>query len=78
MEHQAEAAFVMEEGDRLHKILVCDGVRFQADTDAEIVITLFVIRRANGKYDAVNVNKTFQKDRCVSRTVQTNPNITAA
>jgi hypothetical protein len=64
------AAFLMSADDRFHLIIVSDGVRYEADDDAETVITFFVIRRADGAFDVVNVNKTFRGKQCVSRTVQ--------
>ena len=64
------AAFVMDAGDRFHRIIVSDGVRYEVDGDAETVVTFFVIRRASGTFDIVNVNKIFQGKECVSRTVQ--------
>jgi hypothetical protein len=67
---EEEAAFVMEASDRFHRIIVSDGVRYEKDQDAETVITFFLIRRASGGFDVVNVNKTFKGKRCVSRTVQ--------
>jgi hypothetical protein len=71
-----DAAFTMEAGDRFHRIIVSDGVRYEADPDAETVITFFIIRRASG-FDIVNVLKTFNGDKCVSRNVQTKVGIPA-
>ena len=67
---ESGAAFVMEADDSFHRIIVSDGVRYEADGDAETVITFFVIRRASGLFDICNVNRTFSKGKPVSRTVQ--------
>ena len=74
---EEEAAFVMEAGDRFHRIIASDGVRYDSDPDAETVLAFFVIRRASGIFDIVNVNKTFKGNGCVSRTVQTKAGIPA-
>jgi len=74
---QSEAAFVMSEGDRFHRIIVSEGVRYESDPDAETVIAFFVIRRASGMFDFVNVNKTFRAGKCVSRSVQGKKDIVA-
>ena len=71
----AQAAFVMEGGDRFHRIIVSDSVLFDVDAAAETVITFFVIRRVSGLFDIVNVNRTFSKGKPVSRTVQNKPGI---
>lgn len=63
-----ESAFVLTGSDRFHSLLVSDSVRFEM-SEWETVITFFVIRRTNGKYSIVNVIKTFEGDRCVSRRV---------
>lgn len=73
----SEAAFVMEADDRFHSILVSDGVRYETAPDHETVLTFFVIRRANGLYEIVNVMKTFKGDKCTLRNVQTKANIPA-
>jgi hypothetical protein len=72
-----EAAFVMSDGDRFHRIIVSDGVRYEADDNAETVISFFVIRRPSG-FDIVNVLKTFNSGKCVSRNVQTKTGIPAS
>ncbi len=68
-------AFVMEENDRFHAIIVTSGVRYASAPDAETVLTFFVIRRESGSYDIVNVMKTFKSGECVSRNVQTKAGI---
>ena len=68
---EAEAAFVMGGEDRFHAIAVSDPIRFEMEPEAESVITFFFIRRGNGSCDAVNVNRIFDRGRCVSRTIQT-------
>ena len=75
---ETEAAFVMEAGDRFHRIIVSDGVRYEVDDEAETVITFFVIRRSSGSFDLVNVVKTFRGHRCASRNVQAKPGIPAS
>lgn len=72
-----EAAFVMRDGDRFHRILVSEGVRYEDDPDAETVVTFFVVRRADGTHDVFNVNKTFRGPDCVSRTIQAKRGIPA-
>lgn len=72
---EKHAAFVMEAGDRFHRIIVSEGVRYEADSDTETVITFFVIRRDTGLFDICNVNRTFVKGKPVSRTVQTKEGI---
>lgn len=67
----------MEPDDRFHSILVSDGVRYETDPDHETVLTFFVIRRANGLYDIVNVMKTFKGSKCTLRNVQTKADIPA-
>ena len=69
-DRRREAAFVMGDGDRFHRIVVSDGVRYEVDAGAETVLTFFVIRRASGLFDIVNINKTFRGKECLSRTVQ--------
>ena len=76
-EPEQEAAFVMAGGDRFHSIIVSDPIRFEVQPDTETIITYFVIRRAIGTFDIVNVLKTFQGDKCVSRNVQTKAGISA-
>ena len=73
----AEAAFVLEAGDRFHIILVSDGVHFEVDPAAETVITFFVIRRASGAFEIVNITKTFSGGKCVSRNIQIKAGILA-
>lgn len=75
--NEESAAFVMEADDRFHRIIASDGVRYDSDPDAETVLAFFVIRRASGIFDIVNVNKTFKGNGCVSRTVQTKAGIPA-
>ena len=74
---EEEAAFVMQAGDRFHRIVVSDGVRYEVDDNAETVITFFVIRRASGLFEICNVNRTFHKGKTVSRTVQAKTGIPA-
>jgi hypothetical protein len=72
------AAFVMEAGDRFHRIIVSDGVRYEAEPDAETVLAFFVIRRASGQFDICHVLRTFSKGKPVSRSFQNKPNVPAA
>ena len=72
-----EAAFTLGDDDRFYAILASDGVRYETDPDAETVITFFVIRRSSGRFDIVNIYKTFKGRECVSRTVQTKQGIPA-
>ena len=72
-----EPAFTMEADDRFHSILVSDGVRYETAPDTETVLTFFVIRRADGLHDIVNVMKTFRGDKCTLRNVQTKADIPA-
>ena len=69
------AAFVMEDGDRFHSIIVSDSIFFGAVKGVEMVLTFFAIRRASGNYEIVNVNKTFKGGKCISRNIQTKKNI---
>ena len=71
-----EAAFVMESGDRFHRIIVSDSVKYESDPNAETVIAFFVIRRASGKFDVCNVLQTFSRGKPVSRSAQTKAGIT--
>ena len=73
----AQAAFIMEAGDRFHRIIVSAGVRYECNPDAETIISFFVIRRASGGFDIVNINKTFRGEGCVSRTAQTKAGVPA-
>ncbi len=75
-DHQ-DPAFCMEANDRFHSILVSDGVRYETAPDHETVLTFFVIRRANGLFEIVNVMKTFKGDICTLRNVQTKSDIPA-
>ncbi len=68
---EAEAAFVMNETDRFHRILVSEGIRFESAPGYETVLTFFVIRRGSGTFSIVHVLKTFNGDKCESRQVQT-------
>ena len=72
-----DPAFVMESDDRFHSILVSDGVRYETDPDHETILTFFVIRRANGLFEIVNVMKTFKGSKCTLRNVQTKADIPA-
>lgn len=74
---KSNPAFVLEENDRFHSILVTDGVRYSAAPDHETVLTFFVIRRSNGLFDIVNVMKTFKGNEVTLRNVQTKLRITA-
>ena len=67
----------MEADDRFHSILASDGVRYETAPDHETVLTFFIIRRANGLYEIVNVMKTFRGDKCALRNVQTKMDIPA-
>lgn len=70
-------AFVMESDDRFYSVLVSGGVRYETAPDHETVLTFFVIRRANGLYEIVNVMKTFKGSKCTLRNVQTKADIPA-
>jgi len=72
-----EDSFIMGDGDRFHSIIVSDTVRFDTITSAEAVITFFAIRRANGSYEIVNVNKTYANNKCISRNVHEKTGISA-
>ena len=72
------AAFVMGDGDRFHGILCSRPVRFDDETKAEMILTFFVIRRANGTFTICNVNRTYDaKGNCVTRGVQGKEDIPA-
>jgi len=74
----AKSLFVIRvQGDRSHCIIVSEGVRYESDPDVETVIAFFIIRRASGMFDIVNILKTFKAGRCVSRNVQGKKNIVA-
>lgn len=73
----SDPAFYMEPDDRFHSILVSDGVRYETNPDTETVLTFFVIRRANGLHEIVNVMKTFKADKCTLRNVQAKADIPA-
>ena len=66
-----DPAFTLTSGDRFHRIIVSDGVKYEVAPGFETVITFFIIRRAKGTYDIINVTKTFKEETCVSRAVQT-------
>ena len=70
---QAEPPFTMGDGDRFHIIQVSDDIR--CETDDKTLISLFVIRRASGLLDVVNVVETFRGEQCVNRKVQTKPGV---
>jgi len=70
------AAFVLEEDDRIHSILVTDGVKHASAPDHETVLTFFAIRRANGLFDIVNIMKTFKGKEVTLRNVQSKEGIT--
>jgi hypothetical protein len=66
-----DAAFVMSSGDRFHGILCSHPVCFDDKSKAEMILTFFVIRRADGTFTICNVNRTYDsKGKCVTRTVQ--------
>jgi len=44
----AQAAFVLEDGDRFHKIITSGDIRFPNYPGNTAVITFFIIRRALG------------------------------
>lgn len=67
----SEAAFSMGDGDRFHGILCSHPVRFDDQTKAEVILSFFVIRRADGTCTICNVNRTYDaKGNCVTRSVQ--------
>ena len=68
----------MEAGDRFHRIIVSDSVKYESDADAETVLAFFVIRRASGNFDVCHVLRTFAKGKPVSRSSQTKPGVPAA
>ena len=72
------AAFVMEAGDRFHRIIVSDSVKYESNPDAETVLAFFVIHRAAGQFDICHVLRTFAKGKPVSRSAQTKPGVPAA
>jgi hypothetical protein len=72
-----KAAFVLEDGDRFHSIWVSDGIRYKVEDDVETVITFFVIARADGTFEIVQIMKTFKGQDCISRGVQKKKGIPA-
>lgn len=72
-----EPAFTMQKDDRFHQIIVSSPVLFELSPDTETVISFIVIRRTIGSYSIVNVLKTFQKGKCISRSVQDKNDIPA-
>lgn len=76
---QDEATFTIEAGDRLHSILCSHPVCFDDKSKAEMILTFFVIRRANGTFTICNVNRTYDAGgKCVTRTVQGKDGILAS
>ena len=74
----SRAAFVMEVGDRFHRIIISDSVKYESDPDAETVLAFFVIHRAAGQFDICHVLRTFSKGKPVSRSSQTKPGVPAS
>lgn len=72
-----EAAFTMDASDRLYAVIASCPIVYQVP-DMETVLVFFVIRRSTGLIDAFLVMKTFQGQRCVSRTVQSKLSISEA
>jgi len=68
-------AFVMATDDRFDRIIVSDPVQYDVQPDAETILAFFVIHRAAGTFDIVNVMKTFDKGELASRNVQAKPGI---
>ncbi len=61
----------MEAGDRFHGILCSHPVVLDDESKSEIILTFFIIRRADGTYAICNVNRTYDAGgRCVTRGVQ--------
>lgn len=75
---EQEAAFTLASDDRFHRILVSEGVKFEAAPGYETVLCFFVIRRSTGTYSLVNLVKTFHHDKCERRSVQTKDGVLAA
>ena len=68
---EESAAFIMEASDRFHGILCSRPVMFDDKAKAEVILTFFVIRRADSTYTICNVNRTYDaKGNCVTRSVQ--------
>lgn len=65
-----EPAFTLNTGDLFHKIAVTDPFLCELMPDTKTVITIISIRRATGYFSVKNVIKSFQKGKCVSRSVQ--------
>ena len=68
--------FKIGNGDTFHKIIVSNPVLFELTPDVTTVITLIAIRRATGHYAITNLFKTFQKAKCVSRSIQVKNGVT--
>ena len=72
------AAVVLDEGDRFHKILASEAIRFDAAPGLQIVIVFYVIRRNGGTYSIISINETFKDRTVVARDVQTKDGVAEA
>ena len=61
--------------DVFHSIHVSAPIYYAQDPAHESRLAFFVIKREVGKYDIVNILKTFKDDECISRNVQTKAGI---
>lgn len=75
---EEDAAFTLEDGDRFHRIILSDPIRYEQVPDAETILCFYVIRRESGNIDIFNVVKTFQSGKCVSRNIQSKMGIPTA
>jgi len=71
-------AFTMEDGDLFRRVLISDPVTYSAQQGAMTVVAFFVVERASGLCDIVNVTKTVVGDVVVSRKAQVKPDIRPA
>ena len=69
--------FKIGNGDIFYKVIVSNPVLFELTPDVTTVITLIAIRRVMGPYSITNFFKTFQKNKCVSRSIQVKNGVTA-
>ena len=67
----------MDTSDLFYKIIVSDAVLFELTPDTKTILTFIAIRRAIGAFSIIYVMKSFQKDKCHSRSVQEVKGITA-
>jgi hypothetical protein len=75
---QQEAAFVMADADRVHRIVISDAVHYPGKPGWTTLLAFFVLRRGDGSYSLVSVAKTFAGDACRDRKVQTKDGLAAS